>query len=193
MLSETSNAHLAEVHPSLAAKIRALDALVPSLNFQVVLGLRTWAQQDALYQQGRTAPGPGAAQVPGNKGSQVPGEGSLGDQSSLGRIVTNCPGGHSWHNFGLAVDLVPEEIEPGQPDWDVNHPAWQQMVAAGESLGLVSGSAWKTFKDYPHFQLTGKLPANPDDATRQLFKDGALRAVWDAAQIPPAADSASSF
>jgi peptidoglycan LD-endopeptidase CwlK len=160
MLSATSIARLAEVHPALAARIRALDAFVPALNLQVVQGLRTWAQQDALYQQGRTAPG---------------------------AIVTNCPGGHSWHNFGLAVDLVPEDIEPGQPDWDVNHPAWQQMVAAGESLGLVSGSEWKTFKDYPHFQLTGKLPVNPDDATRQLFSESGLRAVWDAAQIPPAA------
>jgi len=32
MLSATSIARLAEVHPALAAKIRALDALVPALN-----------------------------------------------------------------------------------------------------------------------------------------------------------------
>lgn len=156
MLSATSIARLGEVHPSLAQRIKSLDALIPSVNLQITQGFRTWAQQQSLYAQGRTAPGP---------------------------IVTNCPAGFSWHNFGLAVDLVPEDIIPGQPDWDSNNPIWQKMIAVGISVGLVSGSTWRTFPDMPHFQITGKLPVNPDDETRYLFREGGIQAVWDAAAI----------
>jgi len=46
---------------------------------KLISGLRTYEEQDALYAQGRTAPGP---------------------------KVTNAPGGHSNHNFGLAFDMV---------------------------------------------------------------------------------------
>lgn len=129
MFTRTSNARLGEIHPELARRIRQLDEMVPSLSIQVVQGLRTWAQQEALYAQGRTTAGPGAAQVPG--------------EGSLGKIVSNAPAGWSWHNFGLAVDVVPEDILPGQPDWDLNHPAWRKLVAAGESLGLVAAPSGK--------------------------------------------------
>lgn len=46
--------------------------------FRIVQGLRTFAQQQAIYDQGRTTPG---------------------------AIVTNAKPGSSFHNFGLAVDL----------------------------------------------------------------------------------------
>ena len=61
-------------------------------DFEVTQGLRTYAEQDALYAQGRTVPG---------------------------EIVTNAAAGYSWHNFGNAVDLVPEDITIGQPDWNL--------------------------------------------------------------------------
>ncbi len=51
---------------------------------------RTVAQQDALYAQGRTAPG---------------------------QIVTNARGGQSMHNYGVAFDFVPMS-DVGQPDWN---------------------------------------------------------------------------
>jgi peptidoglycan L-alanyl-D-glutamate endopeptidase CwlK len=44
----------------------------------VIAGTRTWAEQDAIYAQGRTKPGP---------------------------IVSRARGGESRHNFGLAIDL----------------------------------------------------------------------------------------
>lgn len=76
-----------------------------------------------------------------------------------------------------------KDISPGQPDWDISHPAWDRLTSVGISLGLTSGSTWRTFKDYPHFQLTGRFPVNPDDEVRTLFRDGGIMAVWQESQI----------
>lgn len=48
------------------------------IRIRVLSGLRTYAEQDALYAQGRSAPG---------------------------KVVTNARGGHSNHNFGIAFDV----------------------------------------------------------------------------------------
>jgi hypothetical protein len=48
------------------------------LDVRIIQGTRTYAEQNALYAQGRTAPGP---------------------------IVTNARGGYSFHNFGVAFDV----------------------------------------------------------------------------------------
>ena len=156
MLNSHSVERLAEVCPLLAKKIFTLDKMLPSLSIQVTQGLRTWAEQDALYAQGRTTPG---------------------------KIVTHALGGFSWHNFALAVDLVPEDITPGQPDWDLSHPSWARMVSVAESLGLVSGAEWYGEDlDTPHVQLTGRFAVVPDDEVRSIFKqNGYIADVWKAA------------
>jgi|SRR5882724_4501851 len=152
-MDSISERRLSEVHPQLASLIRKLAELhaaeFPDNTLRVTQGLRTWAEQDELYAQGRTTPG---------------------------AIVTKAPAGHSWHNYGLAVDLVP--LVRGVADWDHSHPNWQRMVAIGESLGLVSGARWGSLKDYPHWQLVGSLPISPDDATRAAYATGGLQAVW---------------
>jgi peptidoglycan LD-endopeptidase CwlK len=142
------------VHPALEEKIRQIDAAAPEINLQIPQALRTYQSQDALYAQGRTTPG---------------------------KIVTDVRGGFSWHNFGLAVDVVPEEAIAGQPDWNTAHPVWARLISIGEGLGLVSGSTWRTFPDFPHFQLTGKFPVDPDADVRNLFASGGVSAVWAAA------------
>jgi peptidoglycan L-alanyl-D-glutamate endopeptidase CwlK len=48
------------------------------ITIKVISGLRTFEEQDALYAQGRTAPGP---------------------------KVTNAKGGQSNHNYGIAFDV----------------------------------------------------------------------------------------
>lgn len=157
-MDAVSESRLSQVYPILADKIRQMAVQLQAQNIliRVVQGLRTSAQQDALYAQGRTQPG---------------------------NVVTNCPGGHSYHNFGLAVDCVPS-INGFEmlyaPDWNASHPAWKAMIAAGEGLGLVSGSQWPTFPDYPHFQLTGRFPDGaPDDELRQIASTQGLQAVWN--------------
>jgi peptidoglycan LD-endopeptidase CwlK len=149
-----SRSRLATVYPSLASLIMQMSQGL-SFDIEVTQGLRTWAEQDALYAQGRTTPG---------------------------QIVTHVAGGYSWHCFGLAVDLVPEDITPGQPDWNLSHPVWARMVSLAESLGLVSGAEWHGADlDTPHVQLTGRFPLTPDDEVRAIYTAGGLPAVWTAA------------
>jgi peptidoglycan LD-endopeptidase CwlK len=151
-LSAISIARLAQVEPHLAERIRQLDALAPELSIQVTQGLRTWNQQNELYSEGRN----------GNPGS----------------IVTDAPAGYSWHNYALAIDVVPEDIEPGQPDWNISHPAWQRIVSLAPTVGLFSGSKFRTFPDWPHLQPQ-ELPESPTDEDRQDFTDAGTQAVWD--------------
>jgi peptidoglycan L-alanyl-D-glutamate endopeptidase CwlK len=121
-----SEAKLVDLHPKLADLIRQMYAMLEQENYElhVVQGLRSWSQQDVLYQQGRT---------------------------TLGPIVTEAQAGYSWHNFGLAVDVAP--FVGLAPDWNASHPAWQRIFAIGKSLGLVEGACWHK-PDDPHLQLS---------------------------------------
>lgn len=68
--------------------------------------------------------------------------------------VTTVRGGYSYHNWRLAVDIVPLD-EKGNLSWpSVSNPIWQQLGAIGKSLGLEWGGSWKSFVDMPHYQLT---------------------------------------
>jgi peptidoglycan L-alanyl-D-glutamate endopeptidase CwlK len=80
-----SEAALATLHPKAREKARAFMAkAVPAMEarglvVKIINGLRTYAEQDALFAQGRTAPG---------------------------RVVTKARGGFSNHNFGTAFDVA---------------------------------------------------------------------------------------
>ena len=66
--------------PQVQALARALieSAAAIGIVIKIISGTRTFAEQDALYEQGRT---------------------------KAGRIVTNARGGYSNHNFGIAFDI----------------------------------------------------------------------------------------
>ncbi len=155
-MDSISEDRLSQVHPLLASKVRQMAELLAQegIVVRVIQGLRSWDEQAALYAKGRTAPGP---------------------------VVTNADAGFSWHNYGLAVDLVP--MTPLGPDWSITHPTWQRMIAVGTSVGLVSGSVWRSFPDYPHFQLTGSLPVSPSPLVRSVYMEGSLEAVWQASGL----------
>jgi len=69
--------------------------------------------------------------------------------------------------------------DPPQPDWNLQHPVWQRMVQAGESLGLYSGSEFVCLKDWPHFQYTSPYPvAAPSDEARQVYLNEGAAAFW---------------
>ena len=103
------------------AKAEGIDLLVTST-------YRDNESQNALYAQGRTAPG---------------------------KIVTNAKAGESFHNFRCAIDVVP--IVAGKPRWDVKDEVWQKIGKLGKAQGLEWAGDWKRFKEYPHFQYTGGL------------------------------------
>jgi peptidoglycan L-alanyl-D-glutamate endopeptidase CwlK len=43
-------------------------------------------------------------------------------------------------------------MENGQPNWNKVVPS--EVVHVAEVLGFEWGGNWKSFKDYPHFQMT---------------------------------------
>jgi peptidoglycan L-alanyl-D-glutamate endopeptidase CwlK len=107
--------------------------------------------QDKLYAKGRT-------------------------EEPIGRrhIVTNAKGGQSFHNFGLAFDIVILG-DGGKANWDTNDPAWKRAGEIGKSVGLEWGGDWTRLKDLPHFQYIGGLTAAD---CRKLYPSG-LQAIWD--------------
>jgi peptidoglycan L-alanyl-D-glutamate endopeptidase CwlK len=153
-MDTVSEQRLSEVYPGLATLVRQMATQLEAegIDIRVTQSLRTIAEQEALYAEGRTAPG---------------------------SIVTEARAGYSWHNFGLAVDVVP--LTPQGPDWNISHPVWARIVAIGVDSGLVAGAEWRTFPDWPHFQLTGRFPTSPNDEARALLASGGLDAVWKAA------------
>lgn len=100
--------------------------------------LRTIAEQNALFAQGRSKPG---------------------------RIVTNARGGLSYHNYGLAIDIVllvdkdsNDTFETAawdvKTDFDGDRKAdWMECVTIFKQYGWEWGGDWK-FSDPPHFQKT---------------------------------------
>jgi hypothetical protein len=143
---------LDQLHPALRARGAALLDLCAhaGLSILVTQGLRTWKEQDALYARGRTVP-------------------------PIGRrfIVTMAKGGQSYHNFGLAFDIVVLDAV-GKADWDTRHPGWQKAGALGKSVGLEWGGDWTRLKDLPHFQYTGGLSLQQ---CCELFPSG-LDELW---------------
>jgi len=93
--------------------------------------LRTFAEQDALFAKGRTKPG---------------------------GIVTNARAGSSWHNYGMAIDIV--IVDGKSASWDVKNDFdgdgksdWIEVVQIFKEYGWEWGGDWK-FYDAPHFQKT---------------------------------------
>jgi peptidoglycan L-alanyl-D-glutamate endopeptidase CwlK len=127
-VNTASENRLKKVHPELASRVRVVAAALAmgGINIEVVQGLRTIAEQNALFAQGRTKPG---------------------------LVVTRARGGQSNHNYGLAVDVVP--FTNGKPQWDAPNSVWLAIGAEGGKQGLEWGGNWKKFIDKPHLQLGG--------------------------------------
>jgi phage tail protein X len=141
---------LAGLHPILATRAASLIELCAHSGIALLItqGIRTVAEQDALYAQGRSRPG---------------------------KIVTWARGGQSYHNYGLAFDFVPLDAL-GKADWDVRHPAWQRTAELGESVGLEWGGRWSPKKrDMPHFQYTC---GHAIGECLVWFDAGGLAGVW---------------
>jgi D-alanyl-D-alanine carboxypeptidase-like protein/LysM domain-containing protein len=148
-----SDQRLNGLHPIVASRARAMLDLcsLSGLAILVTQGVRTWEEQDALYAKGRTLPPIGAS-----------------------HFVTKSKGGQSYHNFGLAFDIVVLD-SMGKTEWNISHPGWKRAAEAGQSVGLEWGGAWRGFKDIPHFQYTGGLTLAE---CRTLFAEG-IEAVWE--------------
>lgn len=96
---------------------------------RVIEGYRSLARQQALYAQGRTAPG---------------------------KIVTKCDGivKVSDHQRGFAVDcaFLDDPRTPRDETWDETKP-WAVYGAMAEAEGLTWGGRWVGLRDLPHIEL----------------------------------------
>lgn len=122
-----SEANINKLHPMVRDKAREFINRVEKelgIKLRVTQTLRTYAEQDALYAKGRTAPG---------------------------GIVTNAKGGQSNHNFGTALDVVP--IVNGKADWNTSNENWSNIGKIGKEVGFAWGGDWKSFVDKPHFEM----------------------------------------
>ena len=183
-MDSISQARLQLVAPALSLKVYTLDEMLAAerIFIRVTQGLRSWSEQNHLHAKGRTEKSDiccvhdGIARPVGSC-----------KEHPLGATVTNCPGGHSYHNFGMAVDVVPDLFPDDKlftPDWNLSHPTWKRIVAVGESLDLNSGAMWRTRPDWPHLQLNGRFPeGSPNDEVRQIFRLAGMEAVWKEAGI----------
>ena len=129
------------MHPKLRDEaVELYDEIVASLTGSAICRfaytLRTFAEQDALFAQGRSKPG---------------------------KVVTNAKGGQSYHNYGLAIDIVllTDKDKNGtfetaswdlKTDFDGDKKAdWMEVVQIFKRYGFEAGIDWK-FVDAPHFQ-----------------------------------------
>lgn len=124
------------IHPNLRGELEQIykeicEALKGRAECRFTHTLRTFEEQNELYAQGRTKPG---------------------------MVVTRAKGGQSWHNFGMAVDIV--LLVDKKASWDIKtdydkdgRSDWMEVVDVFKRYGWEWGGDWKFF-DAPHFQKT---------------------------------------
>jgi len=122
------------LHPALREEAKQIYAeicerLTGRATCRFAYTLRTFAEQDALYNQKPK--------------------------------VTKAKGGQSYHNYGLAVDIVLLLNDGKSASWDTvtdfdgdGLADWQEAVYVFGLFGWDWGGNWKTFPDKPHFQKT---------------------------------------
>lgn len=123
-----------QLHPTLTVRIDRVLAAMRALGFpmHIVQKVRTTEQQQALYAQGRTKPGP---------------------------LVTNCDGVIKRSNhqialdsYGHAVDCAFDTADPFNESWP-----WKAYGALVEAVGLKWGGGAAFLKaginDRPHAEL----------------------------------------
>lgn len=130
------------LHPLIREEVKsAYDEICDALNGRAICRfaytLRTDAEQNALYAQGRIIPNT--------------------------KVVTNAKGGQSYHNYGLALDIVllVDKDKNGSfesASWETNvdfdgdgKADWQEVVQILKRYGFTWGGEWK-FTDMPHFE-----------------------------------------
>lgn len=136
-MDKVTLAKIALLHPKVREEARAIygecyAALTGNYRIRFTHTLRTFREQAALYAQGRTAPGP---------------------------KVTNAKPGYSYHNYGLAVDIVLISKNFKTIRWEVlkdydgdGVADWMECVQIFKKYGWTWGGEFKSLKDYPHFE-----------------------------------------
>jgi peptidoglycan L-alanyl-D-glutamate endopeptidase CwlK len=120
---------LEDLHPKVKLLCERFVASCAKQNIDVLITstYRDGESQNALYAQGRTAPG---------------------------KIVTKAKAGQSFHNWKCAFDFVP--IVNGKAQWN-DTALFTKCGEIAEAVGLEWAGRWKTFKELAHCQYTNGL------------------------------------
>ena len=146
---------LDDLRPDVAAKAEAALTAARAHGIPCVITstLRTLAEQQALYAQGRQALATvntlrAAAALP-----------LIGEREN-GYTVTNCDGkrkadggtGRSPHQLGTALDVVP--LGEHGPEWPgADDERWNDIAYFFEAEGFEWGGRLADFPDRPHYQV----------------------------------------
>ena len=116
---------------------------------RIISGTRTYAEQDALFRQGRF----------GNPGMKV----------------TKARGGQSNHNFGIAWDIGIFTASGGYLEEGPGYQKAANLGLAGSGGAIEWGGHWTDFVDRPHYQLPLALSVTE---LRAGFENGSLGNVF---------------
>jgi peptidoglycan L-alanyl-D-glutamate endopeptidase CwlK len=118
-----------DLHPKVAKMCKEFIKKCDEAGIDVIITstYRDAEAQNALFAQGRTAPG---------------------------KIVTRARAGQSYHNWRVAFDFVP--VINGKAVWS-NDDLWLKCGEIAESIGLEWAGRWTKFREMPHCQYTGGL------------------------------------
>lgn len=155
-MDQVTRERLIKIYPELKVlwlRVAEDMRLSHRCEMRVAVGLRSLAEQEALYAQGRTKPGP---------------------------IVTWAQPGDSLHLYGLAIDscflkVGNIRVNPfleGHPNAE---ELWREYARFAEAHGFVAGANWRVNKDRPHIERAYglKLPE-----IKELYRNGGLTGVW---------------
>lgn len=154
---------IAIMHPKVRQEVQDMymhannNILGKGVRLRFSYTYRSFAEQDELYKQGRLY---------------------------KGKIVTNAKGGQSYHNYGLAFDIVflIDKDNNGTfetASWDIlkdydgdKVADWIEVAKYFKSKGWVWGGDFKSLKDYPHFEKTfGYKPSELKNKLKGLYPE----------------------
>jgi len=151
-MDKTTLKRIKLLHPAIKAEVFEAYKFVNNnllgrgVRLRFAYTLRSFDLQNELYAQGRT-------KLWDNNGNR------------LGKI-TNAKGGQSYHNYGLAFDIVllldkdrdgnfEEASWNTVADFDGDGIAdWMEVIDYFKNIGWTWGGDWKNFVDKPHLQKT---------------------------------------
>lgn len=141
------------LYPPFANLIRTglLEVNHDGIPLRVFESYRPWERQNALYAKGRT---------------------------EAGRKVTNARAGESWHNYGLAVDLV--LMIDGKWSWS-HEELYRKAAPYFEKLGLQWLGRSKVFPELVHYQYNVSFSVHNAKGFAKSY--GGILGVWDILEV----------
>lgn len=145
---------------NLDQRTEILDGLFPLLRIKLLFGLDICHRAGIYVYPFETIRSPERQEYLWEKG-----------RIKEGKIVTNAKGWESWHQYGLATDIVYRDPKTNKWSWD-NEIVYEQVREIMTHQGLEHLNF-----EMPHFQLTGGLSVH-DAYNIERFKGRQF--VWDA-------------